>query len=153
MTGVEKINLNITSDTKETLKIAFQKLRRTPFVVEDTLTFDEVATSLSSTMTITTPLMKRARALKLNDFLFLSVNLTLTAGGAPSNVITLTVPYTFPSTGDQSVPGYVFGGAVTAIGLVRAVAGSNRLEIYQDNLTNYTLGAISIEFNGFFEVL
>ena len=148
-------NLAVLSDWITSLTVAFSKLRRISFVVENTFTFEDFDPQTNYLgMTVTNYIVNRARYLKIFGLAWFSLDISATVAAPLANSVTITLPVT--CAGD-------IGNKQGAGALLRLVGGDetgywitdsqvNLITFRRSTAINYAAGVLRIISNGFFEV-
>jgi len=158
MTGFFSPNLQVLSDWRSTVKVAFQKLAKTSYVTDSTFewqTFDP-QTDFSG-MTITNYSLLHSRYLKINKLLFISCYFTVTLAAPLATTIYVTIPGTAPIpkiAGDlQSGPFLLdTGGGVATTGRWYLNGNGGKLLVQQSAGTPYVAGGTVISIQASMEI-
>lgn len=150
-------NLKVLTDWRSSLNVAFSVLRRIKFIIEDNFSFGDFNPQLNyGGMTVTSPLIYRARYLKIFKIMWFSIDVTATLAAPFTFQIVATLPAT--TAGDSSsYQGFCGVGQNTGAGeiiLSQTLGTTNSLFIYRGNATpNFTAGVWRARINGFIEVI
>lgn len=134
MTGFFSPNLPILSKWQETFKVAFQKLRRTNFVIDNTFEWQDFDPQIDyQGMTVTGVANRIARYVKINKCLYVSLSLQATLAAPLATVIYVTIPGTAPNNTDgNTVQGgtpLLYSAGAAVLGRWFLFPGFNKLEI------------------------
>lgn len=141
------------------LATLLQTLRRVPFVIEDTFTFENFDPQVNwSGMTASNVMINRSCFLKIWNFLWVSVDITATLAAPFASNIQITIPYTaaggYDSTNSRRQGGgaYVWDAGVGAVGLWFIISGQSQVFFQKGTPANWAAGTGRISGNFFIEV-
>lgn len=144
-------NLKVLKDWRGSLNVAFSILRRVRFIVEETFSFGDFDPQINwNGMTITSPLVTRARYLKIFKMFWFSLDIGGTLAAPFTNIVTVTMP--FATAENQGGTGFGQNAATAEGSFWEVLAASNSLVVYRAAFGNYTAGAFRTRINGFLEI-
>jgi hypothetical protein len=149
-------NLKVLPDWRSTVTVAFSILRRISFITLPDFQFGDFDPATNfSTMAATAYEVKRARFLRINKFLWFSIDLRATLAAVFVQAITITLPATAAgdSTTAQGVSGIGenAGAGEGSLGII--VGETSTLQIYRPSIAAYSAGNWKSRINGFIEVV
>ena len=160
MTFFYQPNLTLGNAWRNTIQALFVQLRRIKFAVEETFSFGDFDPQVNwQAMTVTGPVVNRARYFKIFNLAFISLNIssTITVAGAV-NFIQITVPFTFKTTNPDDPTNSLqigYGAILNTAGSAvysPARSGRNVITFYKMDQTAFAAATFNLIFGGFFEV-
>lgn len=157
-----KVNLPVGSGWKSTLTLAFAKLNKISFIVEDTFSFGDFDPSTNfNSMVVTNYALRRARYLKIYKFLFFSVDIAATLATPFANSVAFTIPGTaagaspslLGSSDTQGAACFADNAGTGEAALWQIVAGTSSVRVFRSGIAAYTAGSFRVKINGFVEVI
>jgi hypothetical protein len=155
MSGIFKPNLLVLRDWRQTCTVAFQQLRRIPFLTEEIFAFGDFDPTIVWPGTATAVSVRRAKILKIWKFVFFSVDVRATLAVPFTQFGTLTIPYTARNDNPSSVQGagaIVANAGTASVGHWQIASSTNLLTFYRAALAAFTAGDAILIANGFIEV-
>lgn len=155
MTGIFKANYSVLRDWKTTLTVAFQQLRRIPFIIEDTFQFGDFDPQTNfNGMTISNYVLYGARYLKIKNLLWFHYDMTVTLAAPLAASIKIIIPGTASTEyGIQSGYAQIDNAVTGESDGWYLLPGTNEIVIFRTGVVNYTAVATRIKLNGWVEVV
>lgn len=149
-------NFSIVEGWNDTLTVAFQQLRRIKFIVEKDFSFGDYDCAPNfGAMTTSNYQMYRSRYLKINKFMWISIDFKVTLAAPFINVIILKLPYNVKGddlSSQQTGACYVQNAGSGAVGFCFVNPNSD-LTVARNGGVGFTAGDARVTINAFFEVI
>lgn len=149
-------NLQVLSNWRQTVTVAFQQLRRVAFLVESIFSWGDFDPQINwNGMAATGVGIYRARYLRIYKFLWFGVDFGATLAAPFTSQITITIPSTLPNdpTALHAAGALVEDAGVFAVGYWYGIGGTNLLNFRKGDTTNFAAGAGRVTCNGFIEII
>jgi hypothetical protein len=153
-------NLPISSGWKSTLSNAFQTLRRVKFIIESDFTWRDFDPQFSANgMTVTNYVVLRSRYFKIQNLMWISVNLTATLAAPLNPYIQIVIPGVASALNNSTSTTPTQGGScclqnagLEYVGRWRLQALTSILGVTLAPVANFTAGNTEILINAVLEV-